>query len=254
MSLGNFKERTLVFAGERYISDLVDVDAAVGTYLVDLLDSLRSSGNYKKYKPFEIYTKKPKKEKLFLSQETEPKVFLTKMRQKFFEGDGTANIKNKNALPVVYFHREPSLTLNQDGRDIVIKDYAEITLDGDSVAKVDAVPLTLTYHVYVVAWDQISLTKLAGGLVSAMATSPRKANYKTAVLSQEIDQAAYISAVQLGQCVDLSAPNAEDRLLVYELSFEATANIFQSRIMHEKEINIVVNEPSVFFSIGDLNG
>lgn len=244
--ISEFALKKRVFTGDRYISDLVDIDAAIGTYLVNLLDSIKSYGSEKKYDPFTAFTNKPKSDKLFICAESDPKAFLLLMKQKFFNENGGINSANKSILPLVYFNRETGFSIENLGNEKVVKNCGMLVNDSKvTVGEVDALPVMLTYHVYIMAWEQLSLTKLASALFAAMATSPRNNAYKTAVFNTVFEQSAFIGAVQNSSWTDLSLPSSEDRLLVMDAVFEVHSNIFQTRVVKESDITLAISEPNI---------
>lgn len=239
--------------GERYTSDTRDIDIGLGNFLATLLDKLRESDPVK-YAPFYKYTKRSLQKKLILSSETDPKRFLRQARQRYFDKDGTANADHREALPLVYFHRVLGFEQSLDGSEIKAKNVGEVFNEsGVKIAVVDALPTTINYMVYVLAWDNGTLDKLVSGLTAALLSSERAFCYRTSVLSAVEDNVpAFMSPVNSLSWSDVSPSNLEDRLLVYQGMIEVKASYFQARCVSQSKITFSLADPVPMYQTGDF--
>lgn len=242
-----------VETGERYTSDSRDIDVGFGNYLVSLLDKLRESDPVK-YGPFYKYTKRAASKKLILSSETDPKRFLRQARQRYFEKDGKANAEHREALPLVYFHRALGFEQSLTGNEVKMKNVGEVyDENGLAIAAVDALPTTISYMIYALAWDNGTLDKLVTGLTAALISSNRTFLYKTSVLSSvEEGVPATMSPANSLSWSDLSPANLDDRLLVYQGMIEVTANYFQARCINKTTLKFSLADPVPMYQTGDF--
>ncbi|MGL4834373.1 MAG: hypothetical protein ACRCXH_08180 [Shewanella sp.] len=236
-----------VETGELFISDLVDADIAFGNALVAVVHGLREASTHPRHEPFAKFTAKPSNAKVLVSTEVEPKAFLNRLRAKLVKPD--SDRENKAALPVVYFHRVQGLTMGLAGDHKVIKSYANIVDEnGLEVAEVDEIPVTVTYQVYMLAWDQVSLNKLAAGIFCGFATKGRSHTFTTDLLGLKLDNRLITSPAQDFASGDISLPSTEDRLLAYDLSVEVQTQLYQARIVNTSTVSYEIQEGKRLYS------
>lgn len=249
-----FNSEIHVTNGERYTSDVSDLDVGVGNHLIKLLDGLRES-DASKYRAFHRFTERAISKKLFNATEQDPRRFIRTVRRRYFDKDGKTNQSNQNALPLVYFHR--ALGFDQTfGEETPTKDVARIHSEsGAVVALVDEMPILATYIVYIVAWDNQTLDKMVSGLTSALLTSGRTIEYPTSILGVETMGEATLSPVNSTSWSDMSPASSDDRLLAYQMTLEVKGVYYQARCTQSQTMRIEIAEPTVIYSVdGDHDG
>jgi hypothetical protein len=239
-------------SGERYISDIGDIDVGFGNFLYRLLDGLRDMKPVKSA-PFYQYTQREGKKKLYVATETDPKRFVRIVRNRFFHKTDSKQIQSdRSTLPLVYFHRVLGFDQSVTGEEIIEKDvgaiYAE---DGTKAAIVDSLPATLNYMVYVLAWDMPTLDKLVAGLTSSLVTSSREFHYPTDVMGHSDDVQAAITPANSLSWTDLSPANTEDRLLVYQGMVEVKARYFQARCITQSTLRFKLTSPVPMYGVNN---
>lgn len=236
--------------GERYISDVRDIDVGFGNYLFKLLDGLRES-DAAKYPSFHKYTNREQHKKLIISSETEPRRFVRQVRQRYFDKDGKNSSDNKNALPLVYFHRVLGFDQSISGEENMQKDVGAVSADGVTMcAAVDSLPVTITYMVYIIAWDTATLDKLVAGLTASLISSSRTFNYETSILGVSQEVSATLTPANSVSWGDISPSNTEDRLLVFQCSLEVKASYYQARCVTTARLRYTLARPTPMYQTG----
>lgn len=245
------KQTVTTETGDRHVSDLTEIDVGFGNYLLTLLDGIKEL-NQAKYQALYRYVQREPSKKLFSATETDPKRFVTSVRRKFFEkADGKTMVseKNRNALPLVYFHRSLGLDQSLTGEEVITKNVGDIyDEDNNLVAQVDALPCTVTYMVYILAWDRQTLDKLVTGLTAGLLTSSRTVSFLVSLMGLRDDVEATIKPVNSASWIDMSPPTVDDRLLVYQLPLEVTANYFQARCVTSSQVTFEIMEPTMMYT------
>jgi hypothetical protein len=250
--LETIEQSVRIANGDRYVSDLGDIDVGMGNHLIKVIHSLKES-NVKRYANFFAFTQRAQNEKLYYSTEVEPKRFIRQLRQRFFSKDGAENKKNKGALPLIYFHRAAGMDQSISGEESITKNMATIVSDsGVTIAEVDELPTTATYMLYVLAWDQATLDKLVAGIVAGLNTSSRKLSYFSAILGVSGEPEATISPTHSSSWSDMSPVNEDDRLLVCQLPIEVKAGFYQARGVTEAVHRFQVLEPSPMYGVNNV--
>jgi hypothetical protein len=250
--LTKFEQVVMVETGDRYVSDLGDLDVGIGNHLMGVINALKEF-NGKKYPNFHSFAQRKASEKLFHSTEADPKRFIRQVRQRFFGKDGEKNQANRNALPLIYFHRAGGMDQSVSGEESLIKDMFELKDEaGKTIAIVDQLPTTATYMLYVLSWDQPTMDKLVAGIAAGLAINPRKLTYLTGVLNATDQPEASISPVHSSSWIDMSPANIDDRLLVYQLTIEVKASYYQARCVTEHTIRFEVVEPEVLYGASNV--
>lgn len=248
--LDQLEIKTRIETGDRYVSDIGEVDISFGNHLLNVIGALKEA-NEIKFANFHKFTMRKPSEKLYLSTETDPKRFIRQLRAKYFSKDSDKNKTQRDALPLIYFHRAGGLDQSLDGD--TIQTIGVITEEGISVAEVDESPITLNYMVYVMAWDQQTLDKLTAGITTGLLTNDRGFDISQSVLSLVHDTKAQLTPVNGLSWVDMSPANTDDRLLVYQATFEVKASIFQARCIQESFITLLIEMPKAMYcSKGDI--
>lgn len=237
--------------GKRYISNIADIDTGFGNRLLSSLNELHEPEIPSASKALINYCSRESKFKLFKHNEQEPKQFIRKLRQ---NARSKAKFSKDNDLPIVYFHRIPGIQFNDDGSEVVTKDAGRLTDGSGIIALVDEIPCSVSYQVYVLAWDEVSLNKIAASLMASTMIGFRNFNYKTALLGSVLDADAVIAPGQLTSWEDATIPAEEGRLMVLSSIFSMKVPIFQARGVISKKLSIAINTPKPFYSNAELEG
>ncbi|MGL4901219.1 MAG: hypothetical protein ACRC4U_14205, partial [Shewanella sp.] len=110
------------------------------------------------------------------------------------------------------------------------------------------IPVTVTYQVYMLAWDQVSLNKLAAGIFCGFATKGRSHTFTTDLLGLKLDNRLITSPAQDFASGDISLPSTEDRLLAYDLSVEVQTQLYQARIVNTSTVSYEIQEGKRLYS------
>ncbi|HDS1207857.1 TPA: hypothetical protein QDZ84_002884 [Shewanella algae] len=249
--LGVVETTVFIEDGRRYLSNIADIDIGFGNRLLAELNELQEPESPRASKALINFCAREPKQKLFKHSEQDPKQFLRKLRQKARSKD---DFSKKNDLPIVYFHRLPGISFNDDGSEIVGKTVGHISDETGVIANVDEIPCSISYQVYVLSWDEVSLNKIAASLMASGLIGQRNFTYKTVVLNSVLDGDAVVAPAQLSSWEDASISAEEDRLLVLSSVFSMKAPIYQARGVTSKTLTISINPPVPFYANSDLGG
>lgn len=241
-------------SGDRYISSLNDCDFAIGNHLATVLHKFKEVAADNTLLPFEAFTKRDIKQKLYLAKEPDPRQFLRQLRQRFFSKDKDAADKYRNSLPVVYFHRVSGGGMSETGNETFGKNSGIMTDDeGTNILAVDEMPVTANYQVYVLAWDDVTLNKLRMAVSTALSSLPRDLEYNTLLAGYSVPSHVIVSPGQALQWDDMSLVSTEERLLVNSTLISTNTLTYQARAITETSVTVTIERPMPFYSTEDLN-
>lgn len=238
---GVFTGELSVETGKRYVSAIADIDTAFGNYLYHIVESMTELSSDPRFKAYTAYTNRTDPtSKIAQYNEADPRQFLLQLRRKT-KGQKKEDISD---LPMIYFHRNAGFTLADQGGNKFQKDNENIIDDNnDLVAKIDQIPLVLTYSVYVLAWDTNTLDKLTLQLTAAMLTASRIIEYDTVLAGHMLSSRAEVTPAQLLMWSDASMAASDDRLLVNTTSFDLVGMVHQARGVKTSKISYQFHEP-----------
>lgn len=202
----SWKEFVSETGNERETHDFQPVDIGFGNLLVAILQGAQVSSTAKQYEPFLAFLNRAPVDQVKKSPYQDPKSFLRALRasakgrsaeaaalkEANKDETGIKSGINLAALPVVFFNRRLGFMPAEGDRYIPVRRISELgTVDDDGNETLGAVVhqhhLVLTYQVYLLAWDEVTLSRLATLYASYFRLHARTFNYQARIFGAPID-------------------------------------------------------------------
>lgn len=264
----SWKEFVTEQGNERETHDFEPVDIGFGNLLVAILQGAQVSSDAKKYEPFLAFLNRAPRDQVKKSPYQDPKSFLRALRASA-KGRSAENealkeaakndpsIKtgiNLSALPIVFFNRRLGFMPAEGDRYVPVRRIAAMGMvaeDGTETlgAVVHQHHLTLNYQVYLLAWDEITLARLATLYASYFRLHARTFNFQARIFGNPIEGEADI--LPLMSWDDLSPDIETDRLLCLTASIEVIAPVYEGVYASDRELTYSLLEPKPVFDMGD---
>ena len=262
--------------GVREVTDLTDLDTGFGNYLVNTLHGCTIQGDHKRDRNAKAFFARPVNEQIFKGHFTEPKEFLQQLRatMKNRKSERTAPVTppgntpptslvpgvredpfkdlNFEALPAIYFHRNIGYATAPAGDHKPVTGAWEVDDGtGKTTADVDTSPVTVSYSVYVLAWDLASIGRISTAITLFLTHNASKFEYVSQLKNARLTLNARINDRRTVIWEDMSQPAQEDRLMVLGAQFELTAEVLQARDITFRDVTIFMNDGIPMFCGGD---
>lgn len=252
---------------ERETHDFEPVDIGFGNLLVAILQGAQVSSDAKKYEPFLAFLNRAPVDQVKKSPYQDPKSFLRALRasakgrtveaEAAKAGQAPSGVKsaiNLSALPVVFFNRRLGFLPAEGDRYIPVRNISDMGTygdDGEEVlgATVNQHHLVLTYQVYLLAWDEITLSRMATLFASYFRLHARTFNYQTRIFGNPIEGTADILTTAV-PWDDISPDIESDRLLCVMAGIEVIAPVYEGVYVNAREITYNLLEPRPMFDMG----
>ncbi|MDC5753605.1 hypothetical protein [Vibrio europaeus] len=175
------KGEILEHNGKVLVSDLEDVDLAVGHTILDIINSLgihaphiaSTSPRYKTTKAVKDFLSRKPEDQLAYGVFDTPKDFLKELIKNMGEKTEGDEVKPKALLPMIYLSRDPSLGFSDTD-----KDQANVHQlsdgDGNIMGDVDAYWPIISYSLTIVSWHKESTSMLTSHLLTDFRSQARK--------------------------------------------------------------------------------
>lgn len=124
-------------------TELQAVDFALGAFLATVFTPLAPVGP----KEWQEFLARPLKEKIYRGSYENPADFI-----KALQASGVKDVK----LPLVYYFRKPGFTNADNGKSV----KGKARQNDDKFFNITALPISLDYRLYLLAWDTPALDKL----------------------------------------------------------------------------------------------
>jgi hypothetical protein len=209
-----------------YYSELQTLDFALGAYLNGIFSNISLHGP----KEFQEFLQRPANKKIFRHRADDTATFIRDFinHEAGKQTPGTptdTEIRNFLNLPCVNYFRRPGLVvsdeliINHMGKSVTFTD------DLGTAFSLDCVPLTLTYGLRFVAWDDLTLDKMMLAYVNhVLKTKESKNRFECTyrVGSQDIVMPNIIKGVKQ-TIFDDASPQGIGRVVAAETNIEVEA-------------------------------
>lgn len=264
-TLLTWSEFVSVLGNERETHDFQSIDIGFGNLLVAILQGAQVSSQSKQYEPFLAFLNRSPADQVKKSPYQDPKAFLRALRASAKGRSEEAEaIKaetgvklptiNLAALPVVFFNRRLGFLPADGDRYVPVRQIADMGMIDESGnetlgAIVHQHHLVLTYQVYLLAWDEITLSRLATLYASYFRLHVRTFNFQARIFGNPLDGTADILTTAI-PWDDLSPDVESDRLLCLSASIEVITPVYEGVYAGEREITYNLLELAPMFDAG----
>lgn len=234
---------------QREASSFLGVDLAFGNALVNIFRGAQCNHPSSAYDSTRAFLARAPVDQIKRSPYSDPKQFLRALRAK----ETKDLVKAPGILPLVYFQRTPGHVVAEGDRYAPVRDYATLyaaDTPNSPGATVHQHHVSLTYRVYVLAWELEALDMISATLSAWFRRHGRKIAYCTQLMGAEIDGYADIMTNVLAWD-DLSPGIDTDRLQCLGCSIELTAEAYEAQSLDVREVRYALLEPTPLFGNGD---
>ena len=243
------KGEILEHNGKVLISDVEDIDLAVGHTILDIINSLgihaphidSKSPRHKTTKAVKDYLNREPENQLAYGVFDTPKDFLKELIKNM--GEKTEGDENPKALlPMVYISRDPSLSFSDTDKDKInvhqLKDD-----DGKMMGDVDAYFPLINYSLTIVSWHKESTSMLTSHLLTEFRARERKGVRSYEALTHLGGQPfrfswSFQDALMYGGS-NISEPFGEDRLNAMTIDLSIKAILYKLRCAKSYEVTLI---------------
>jgi len=249
---------------ERETHDFQPVDIGFGNLLVAILQGAQVSSTAKQYEAFLSFLERAPKDQVKKSPYQDPKSFLRALRASAkgrtdevassIAETGNKPAINLQALPIVFFNRKLGFSNAEGDRYIPVRQIADLgTVNEDETETLGAYVhqhhLNLTYQVYLLAWDEVTLSRMATLYASYFRLHARTFLVQSRVFGLAIDGTVDILPNTISWD-DMSPDIESDRLLCLTATVEVVAPVYEGVYANEQEVNYNLLEPIPVFDMG----
>ena len=244
------KGQMLEHNGKVLISDLEDVDLAVGHTILDIINSLgihaphieSTSPRYKATKAVKDFLRRTPENQLAYGVFDAPKDFLKELIKNMGERAQGDESKTKALLPMIYLSRDPSMSFSDTD-----KDQANVHQlsdeDGNIMGAVDAYWPIVNYSLTIVSWHRESTSMLTSHLLTEFRAQTRKESrsyvHKTHLGGQPLE---FFWSFQDGLAYtgsNISEPFGEDRLNAMTIDLSIKTLMYKLRCARSYEARFI---------------
>ena len=236
------------------------IDIGFGNALVAMFKGALVSGQGKAYEPFKQFLARSPSDQLKQSPQQDPKGFLRALRASLAGRKAEANAGpadpaleaggvNLNALPILFFNRSPSYGAYEGGDFRAERRWETIGGEGGQpLANVSLHHVILTYQVYALAWDQLTLDLLTSLLDGKFRHQLTGFVHETRIMGYSWPSRAQLSSPgKLLAWSDMSPGIESDRLMCVSTSIEVIAERHQAWGIEAIEHGYGLYEPRPLF-------
>ena len=261
--------------GSHEVDDFKGVNVGFGNALVNMLRGAVVTGSSPAHKPLRSFFSRAPGDQLKQSPHQDPKSFMRALRASMRgrkeesqaatirlpgaapvagdKAEATANAINLSALPIIFFNRQPGYTVYDggDGRYVDERLYNIVGYEGcPPLFNVSLHHEVLTYRLFVLAWDQLTLDHLTRTLDAKFRHHITGFNYQTTLMDFSIPSRADVITKRL-TWDDMSPGIETDRLLCVSATVEVVAQAFQAWGLEANKVMYELLEPTPMFGGGE---
>ncbi len=240
----------LEHTGKVLISDLEDVDLAVGHEILSIINSLGVHAphitpehpRYKTTKAVQDFLARAPEDQLANGVFDTPKEFLKELVKSMGEKGADAGDKAKAKLPMIYLSRDPGISFSDTDKDAInIHQLRDET--GKVMGDVDGYWTLLNYSLNIVSWNKQSTSMLTSHLLTFFREQERKSKRSFTSITHlggqpfEFNWSFQDGLTYLGS--NISEPFSDGRLNAMTIDLSIKAAIYKLRIAKAYDATLI---------------